>query len=240
MRVRIVDGAEQVAAVAVGIVGEVLAATPTPVIALPTGRTAMPLYARIAEQRAAGGWDLSSARVFNLDELLLAPAAGGEPHPASFRAFMLEHAGERIGLSSARWEMPDPAADPSSECRRYDRALADAAPLDLAVLGIGVDGHVAYNLPGAPHSGTHVVAVPDAVADTLAIAETERPLRAITIGLGPLRGARRLLLMATGGSKARAVQALVQGREDAQWPASLLRRHPAFDVVLDHAAADLL
>jgi glucosamine-6-phosphate deaminase len=210
------------------------------VIALPTGRTAVPLYQRIAAQHAAGRWDLGAARVFNLDELLLPSGSEGAPHPASFRAFMLTHAGERIGLAADRWLMPDANADPVAECARYDALLATAGRLDLALLGIGVDGHVAYNLPGPAVERTHVVEVPAAVAEALQVDAAQRPLRAITMGLGPLRRARQVLLMATGESKARAVRALVMGREDESWPASLLRGHPALTIVVDRAASSLL
>jgi glucosamine-6-phosphate deaminase len=209
------------------IVARTLAATTAPRIALPTGRTAVPLYAALA------GNDLAGVRVFNLDELLLPP----EHRAASFAEFMREHVVGPLGLREEGWEIPRAGGDPEAECRRYDRVLAEAGPLDLAVLGIGADGHVGYNLPGAVSERTHVVEVPANVADTLGLSAAARPLRAITMGLGPLRSARRLLLMASGPQKARAVRELVLGAEDPAWPASLLRRHPRFDVVVDRAAA---
>ncbi|HVS12466.1 MAG TPA: 6-phosphogluconolactonase [Thermoanaerobaculia bacterium] len=240
MRVRVVEDAAAVARVSAEIVRRVVDGTGAPVIALPTGRTAVPLYDQLAAERAASGWGLDRAHVFNLDELLLPPGPDGSPHPASFRAYMLGHAGARIGLATDRWEMPDASADPETECARYDRVLAAAGPLDLAVLGIGEDGHVAYNQPGPPVEDIHVVEVPEDVSDTLDVPAEERPLRAITMGLGPLRRARRLLLMASGEAKAEAVRALVLGREDERWPASLLRSHPRFDVVADRAAVSRL
>jgi glucosamine-6-phosphate deaminase len=240
VRVRVVEDVEAVARAAAEIVLRVVDGIGAPVIALPTGRTAVPFYQRLAAERAASGRGLDRAQVFNLDELALPPGPDGSPHQASFRAFMLEHAGARIGLLDEHWDIPDARAEPKAECARYDRALAAAGPLDLAVLGIGEDGHVAYNLPGPPVEGTHVVEVPEGVADTLEVPADDRPLRAITMGLGPLRRARRLLLMASGEAKAEAVRALVLGREDQHWPASLLRRHERFDVVADRAASSRL
>jgi glucosamine-6-phosphate deaminase len=105
------------------------------------------------------------------------------------------------------------------------------------VLGIGEDGHVAYNLPGPPVAETHLVTLPGALADRLEVPEAWRPLQAITVGLGSFQSARSLLLLATGDSKARAVRAMVEGPEDPDSPASLLRDHPDFTVLLDRAAA---
>jgi glucosamine-6-phosphate deaminase len=202
------------------------------VLALPTGRTMVPFYAELARRHRRGELDLARARGLNLDELLLPP-----DHPASFHAFMARHAWERIGLERGRCDIPDPVADPVAECARYDRAIAAAGGLDLAFLGIGADGHVAYNLPGERRRQTHVVVVPAAVAAGIDVPRPWRPLRAITMGLGPLREARRLVLLATTPEKARAVRALVDGPEDPAWPASLLRGHSRFDVLLTPEAA---
>ena len=240
MLVQVVDDAEAVGRRSADSVERVLQGglhAGAPRIALPTGRTAVPLYEELARRRRAGRFDLGETRVFNLDELLLPAPPPGAPPPGSFAEFMHRHVLSPLGLRLEHWEIPRVTGDPEQECRRYDRALAEEGPLDLAVLGIGADGHVAYNLAGAVSEHTHVVAVPDEVAATLGLPASMLPLRAITIGLAPLRAARRLLLMASGGEKAEAVRALVLGREDERWPASLLRRHPRFEVVVDRAAA---
>ena len=231
MRVEIHDRAEDAAAAAAGVLGRAAAADPELVLGLPTGRTMVPFYAELARRRRRGTLDLSPAFGFNLDELLLPPG-----HPASFRAFMETHAWGPTGLDPARADVPDPAADPGAECARYDRALAAAGPLDVAILGVGADGHVAYNLPGPPHEGTHVVEVPPEVAATLR-PPVAPPLRAITMGFAPLRRARRLVLLATTPDKRRAVHALLDGPPDPAWPCSLLRDHPRFEVFLTPAAA---
>ncbi len=232
MRVLTFDDAGEVAVAAADLVAAAARERPDLVLALPTGRTVVPLYDELARRHARGEIDLTRARGFNLDELLL-PAG----HPASFHRFMETHAWERTGLDPRRGDIPDPAVEPAAECRRYDAALAGHAPLDLAILGVGADGHVAYNLPGEPREATHVVEVPAAVAEELGIPEAERPLRALTMGLGPMRGARRLLLLATTADKRRAVRALVDGPADPRWPCSLLRDHPEFDVLLTRDAA---
>lgn len=232
MRVHTAEDAAGVARTAADLLVRRLADGPAgPVLGLPTGRTAVPLYDELARRR--GGLDLAAARGFNLDELLLPP-----DHPRSFRRFMAEHAWERTGLDATRCEIPDGgSADPTAECARYERALEAAGGFDVAVLGLGEDGHVAFNLPGPPVEPVHVVELPDEQAERLGVDEAWRPLSAVTVGLGALRSAGALLLMAAGERKARAVRALLDGPADPRWPCSLLRQHPRFDVVLDRAAA---
>ena len=202
-------------------------AKPELVLGVATGRTMVPFYDALARLHRAGGLDLARARSFNLDELLL-PAG----HPKSFRAYMEMHAWSRIGLDRERCSIPDQSADPPIECARYEGELAAAGGFDLAVIGVGADGHVAYNLPGPPHVGMHVVELPEAVADSLHVPAAHRPLRALTLGFGALASARRLLLLATTAEKARAVRALVDGPKDPRWPCTLLREHPDFDVLV--------
>ena len=95
------------------------------------------------------------------------------------------------------------------------------------MLGVGADGHVAYNLPGTARAEAHVVELPAAVADALGVPAVERPLRALTLGLGALLRARRLLLLATTPDKTAAVRALIEGPEDPHWPCTALRESPA-------------
>lgn len=232
MRIVILPDAAAVASACAGIVAEEVSRNPELVLALPTGRTAVPLYDELARRHADGEIDLGRARAFNLDELLLPPG-----HPGSFRSYMARHAGGRIGLRPERCAIPDPAAEPAAECARYEQAIVEAGGFDLALVGLGADGHVAYNLPGPAHEQTHVVVVPEAVAETLEVPAGERPLGALTIGFGALRSARRLVLMATSAAKVEAVRALLDGPMDEQWPCTLLRDHASFDVLLSAAAA---
>lgn len=236
MRVRIFDDPAAVARAAADHLVGLVAAKPDLVLGLPTGRTPIPFYAELAARQENGALDLSRARAFNLDELLLPAPSGLAAHPASFRAFMERHAWERIGLDRARCEIPRQTADPEAECRRYEAALKSAGGLGLAIVGVGEDGHVAYNLPGQLAEESHLVTVPEAVAERLGVPPTERPLRAITLGLRAFRQARHLLLLATGSEKRRALTALLEGPADPHWPITLLRDHPSFDVLADRAA----
>lgn len=230
MNVVEIAGPEPAARAAADLLARAVAERPERVLGLPTGRTMIPFYTDLARRHERGELDLSRSRGFNVDELLLPPE-----HPASFHSFMERHAWERIGLPRERCDIPDPTADPLTECLRYDRAIEAAGGFDLVFLGVGADGHVAYNLPGPVHHPTHVVEVPPEVADTLpgpGVPEALRPLRAITIGFGPLLTARHLVLLATTEEKAEAVHRLLEGPETDRWPCTHLRDHPRFDVLV--------
>jgi glucosamine-6-phosphate deaminase len=233
MRVLTLATEREAARAAALLAAAAASAKPELVLGLPTGRTAIALYDALADLWREGSIDLSRARAFNLDELVL-PAGD----PRTFRAFMERHSWSRIGLDPGRCAIFDSAAaEPERECERYEAALSSAGGFDLAVLGVGADGHVAYNLPGTAREPAHVVELPAAVADSLAVGAASRPLRAMTVGLGALSRARRVLLLALTADKARAVRALVDGPEDPNWPCTALRGHPRLDVVLTDQAA---
>lgn len=206
------------------------------VLALPTGKTPIPLYAELHRRMLLRAIDLTSARGFNLDELLLP-----KDDPRSFHTYMERHVWGPSLFLRGQCDIPDgAAADPEAECARYEAALAGAGGLDLAILGVGADGHVAYNMPGPVTLATHVTRLPDGLASALDVPPAEWPLRAITMGIGTIRSARRLLILVTGASKAEAVRALVTGHEDPRWPCSFLSSHPDLTLVLDQGAASRL
>ena len=232
MKVRVFEDPAAVAGAAADLLAGVAARLESPVLALPTGRTVIPFYDELRRRHGQGALDLSRARAFNLDELVLP-----RDHPASFFTYMERHAWERIGLPRGRCRILDGQGQPGEECQRYDREIEAAGGFDLAVLGVGGDGHVAYNLPGSVAEETHPVELPEAVAESLGVGGAWRPLKALTIGMGHLRRARRLLLIATGATKLKAIRALREGPGDPGWPCTLLREHPRFDVFLDRPAA---
>jgi glucosamine-6-phosphate deaminase len=236
VRVRILEDAAAVARAAADAVAAAAAENPDIVFALPTGRTPIPLYEELAQRHARGAVDLSRARGFNLDELAL---PGDDPR--SFRAFMEQHVWGRTGLRRERCDIPDGAArDLDAECRRYEDAISAAGGLDLALLGIGIDGHVAYNMPGPMHLPTHVTRLSDGLAASLGVPPEDWPLRAITMGIGTIRAARRIVVLATGESKATAARMLVQGPDDPRWPCSFLTAHDDIELLADSGAARAL
>lgn len=236
MKLRVLSGAEEVATAAADLLAERVRARPDIVLALPTGRTPIRFYAELQRRDQRREASLRRARAFNLDELVLP-----SDDPRSFRSFMERHAWEKIGLARERCDIPNGgAADLEAECRRYEDAIAAASGIDLAILGVGADGHVAYNLPGLVTLPTHVVRLPDGLAASLGLEHEAAPLRAITMGLGTIRAARELLLVATGETKATAIAALQRGSFDPEWPCTFLAQHPALTALLDPASSSRL
>jgi glucosamine-6-phosphate deaminase len=233
---KVVDSSAAVARVAADMVLDAASAHAEPVVALPTGRTAILLYDELAWRHTRRPLPLDRVRGFNLDELAL-PAY----HPSSFHSFMELHAWGRTGIVRSRCDIPNgEAPDLEVECRRYEAALHAAGGIDFVVLGLGADGHVAYNLPGPVSLGTHVVRLPDGLAASLDVSPDKWPLRAVTMGIGTLREGRKVLIMASGAAKALAVRALVSGKQDPEWPCSLLAAHADLTVLLDREAAAAL
>ncbi len=236
MRTRVLAAPGDVARAAADVVADAAASRPDLVLTLPTGRTPLPFYDELARRHERRELDLGGARAFNLDELVLP-----SDDPRTFRSFMERHVWGWTGLRRERCEIPDGGApDLEAECLRYEAAIAAAGGIDLALLGVGADGHVAYNLPGPIMLPTHVVRLPDGLAAALRVPPEAWPLRAITMGLGAIRGARRILVLATGATKAIAVKALVRGPEDPEWPCSFLGGHADIQVLLDPPAASAL
>lgn len=233
MDMRVLEDAQAVALAGADLFARETAARHKPVVALPTGRTPIPMYDELSARYVRGALELGGVTAFQLDELVL-PVED----PRTFRAFLKLHVWSRLGVADDRCFFPDTATpDLEAECRRYEERLAQAGGLDLLVLGLGVDGHVAYNLPRPPSLDTHVRVLPDDVAGENRIPPSERPLRAITMGLATLRRARKVAILATGTSKATAVRMLATRVEDTDWPCTFLATHPDLTVLLDRKAA---
>lgn len=238
MRISVLPTAGAVADAAAAVVSGVVNAEPPPVIGLATGRTPIGLYARLR----ASQLDWSRVCTFNLDEFEgLTPS-----HPGSFRRYMDEHLFSAIGLPALQIGfLRGDAADADAECVRYDQAIEAAGGLDLLVCGLGGNGHLGFNEPGPVLWGaTHVATLhPQTRAANAGLFGGDAgavPARALTMGMTAILRARRVLVIATGTSKAAAVAAMSRGPLTTTLPASWLQVHTAVDVLLDPAAASAL
>jgi len=211
--------------------------TPSAAIALPTGRTPLGLYARLRARALAEPALFGDLRWFDLDEYL----GLGEAHPLSYANFLRTHLLDGIGAPVSRVRLlHGDAADPQTECRDYDRAIAAAGGLDLAILGLGANGHIAFNEPGAAWDlTTHVAELSEQTraANALGLGGTQEiPHHGLTMGIATLRQAREVLLLVAGGAKRGAFQALIRGVADRGWPVTSFIGHPALTVI---ASGDL-
>lgn len=204
---------------------------------LPTGHTPLGMYAVLRGHAADGSLPAEHATLFQLDEYLGLDAADERSYAAYLRR---ELSGIPFGVVHG---LDGAASDPAAEAARH-QALLDAAPVDLVVLGLGRDGHVAFDEPGSdPAAGVRRVRLHETTrADAAADFGTEDsvPSEALTVGLRTLLRARELIMLVTGEAKAEALRAMIEGPPGPHSPASLLREHPRLTVICDSAAARLL
>jgi glucosamine-6-phosphate deaminase len=232
--------AEAAAAHVADLVTAAIGERPDAVLGLPAGNTPRPLYAELARRHRVGDLSFARAHAFNLDEYLGIAA----DHPASFRREMHASFYAHVDLPAAQAHAPDVgAADLAAACARYEADIAAAGGLDLVLLGVGGNGHIAFNEPGSTFdSRTRVVTLTDASRRAAAPAFGAQPVptQAITMGIGTILSARRCVLMAFGAGKADIVARLVEGPVTPDVPASALQEHADALVVLDGAAASRL
>jgi glucosamine-6-phosphate deaminase len=238
VRIEVFRTRAALAGCAAAALADVLKRRRGPVLLLPAGRTAVPVYRELARLHRTGRAPMARATTFNLDELRV---AAGDPR--SFRSFMDRHLFSRVDLPESRIRfLQGDAADPERECARYERELAREGPPDVAFVGIGVNGHVAYLEPGrALPPRTSLVRLSAATRRRLG-RDGVRPVprEALTVGLETILACRAILLVATGRGKASAVAAALEGPVTPRCPASYLTLHPGLSVMLDRAAASRL
>ncbi|HEX4790135.1 MAG TPA: glucosamine-6-phosphate deaminase [Actinospica sp.] len=214
-----------------------LARKPDALLGVATGSTPLPIYRALAA-RVAGGLDVGSMRVCQLDEYVGLPAG----HPESYRSVIAREVLEPLGLGLERFLGPDgTSADIPAACAAYEAALAATGGVDLQILGIGTDGHIGFNEPcSSLASRTRIKTLtPQTREDNARFFDSldEVPHHVITQGIGTILEAGHLVLLATGAGKADAVAATVEGPLSALVPASALQLHPHATVVVDEAAA---
>ena len=239
MRITVLNDQREVAAALAERVASVLVAKPHAVLGLASGRTPVDGYAEMQRLHAAGRMDWSRASTFNLDEF-----AGIEPaHPGSFRTFMEEHLFRGVNLRQERIHfLNGTAADLDAECAGYEKAIAAAGGIDLQVLGIGSNGHVGFNEPADDLPvHTHRVALMESTRrDNAALFGDDLsrvPHEALSMGIGTILHARRIVLVATGEKKAECIRQTVSGLVTTRVPASILQVHRDVELLLDQSAA---
>jgi glucosamine-6-phosphate deaminase len=216
--------------------------TPALVLGLAAGRTPIPVYRQLVAMHERGRLDLSAVSTFNLDEFWRLPP----DHPGSHHAHMVRHLFGHVGIQRSRIGFLDGmAADADAECARYERAVAEAGGIDVQLLGIGADGQVGFIEPaGALHARAHRVRLKPqtrrANATFFGNDPALVPEEALSMGIGTILGARRVIVVATGRGKGRAVERTVAGPLTTRVPASLLQLHANVEVVVDEAAAERL
>lgn len=235
--IELVDSVDTGADRAAHLIARVLRAAPDATVGFATGATPLGLYRRLADDRRQGRVDWSCASAVALDEYV----GLGPQHPDSFAAYLAQHVLDPLGIAADRADLlRGDATDLDAECARYEAALARTS-VDVQIVGIGRNGHLAFNEPGSPFDGlTRVVELaPETRAANLpSLRSLEKtPARALTQGIGSILRARHLVLLAFGAAKSGALAAALDSPIDTACPASAVQLHPSLTVVADRAAA---
>ena len=211
-------------------------------IMVATGNSPEGTYSHLAGMAKSGEIDLSAVRLFQLDAYLGEDQSGDPP---SFQGWLRRALIDPAGIKPEQLtRLRGDAADIDRAAAEYERAIEAAGGLDLAILGLGINGHVGFNEPPArSDSRTRAVTLS---SETVAAnagywgGDVQVPAHGVTAGIGTILEARELVMLVTGANKSEVLRLALEGAVSADVPASLLRSHPAFRVIADEAAASRL
>ncbi|MGP9695648.1 glucosamine-6-phosphate deaminase [Brachybacterium sp. AOP25-B2-12] len=210
-------------------------------LGLATGSSPVRAYRELIRRYREEGLSFARARAFLLDEYVGLPTSA----PQSYHRFIRDNFTDHVDIDDALVLSPaGDAADPASAAAAYDRSIVEAGGVDIQILGIGTDGHIGFNEPTSSFaSRTRVKTLTrQTVADNARFfdAPEDVPVHVLTQGLGTILEARKIVLAASGESKAEAIAQAVEGPVSALWPATALQLHPAVTVVVDREAGSRL
>ncbi len=241
MNVLIYESEEQIG-IAAGnyMCGQVLQ-KPNSVLGLATGSTPLKPYSQMIELYKKGVVDFSKVTTFNLDEYVNLDVNDKN----SYHSFMHENLFDHINIPEENINFLDGnAEDPEEECRRYEEKIKATGGIDIQLLGIGSNGHIAFNEPAdCFQRWSHVVTLKEStVKDNSRFFKSidEVPTQAVTMGIGSIMQAKKILIIAIGENKAKAIKQLIGGNVTPMCPASVLQFHTDVTLMLDKAAASLI
>ena len=226
---------------AANIISAQLILKPDSILGLATGSTPVGAYQQLVEWCEKGDLDFSRASSVNLDEY---KGLSGE-HDQSYRYFMNHNLFDHVNIDKEKTNVPNGLAeDAEAECKRYDQVIEDLGGIDLQLLGIGGNGHIGFNEPcDVFERGTHVVTLTEETKQSNArffSSIEEVPTEALTMGIGNIMSAKKILLLASGEAKANALYNSCFGPITPGVPASVLQLHPDVVVIADEAALKLI
>jgi glucosamine-6-phosphate deaminase len=241
VRVIVESDAQAASFRAARFVADLVRRKPDCVLGLATGSTPLALYRELIRMHREDGLSFAQVTTFNLDEYV----GLGPGHPHSYRHFMQQHLFDAIDIDPKRTNVPDGRAlDFEAHARAYEQKIKDAGGIDLQILGIGSDGHIAFNEPGSSlGSRTRLKSLAsETIRDNARFfgGEDKVPRLAVTMGVGTILESKRCLLLAFGEHKSAAVRDTVEGPITAQVTASALQLHREVIAIFDEPAASLL
>ncbi|MBQ7322816.1 MAG: glucosamine-6-phosphate deaminase [Clostridia bacterium] len=237
MKVIVCKDYAEMSAKAADIVAAQVTLKPNCVLGLATGSTPEGMYACLVKKYEAGELDFSAVRSVNLDEYYpITP-----DNDQSYRYFMNYHLFDHVNIDKANTNVPDgQAKDGAAEGARYEALIASLGGIDLQILGIGQNGHIGFNEPGEKlYPYTHLT---DLTPSTIKAnsrffaSEDDVPKQALSMGMGSILNARKIVIMASGAAKHDAIVKMLSGVMTTQTPATFLACHADVTLICDEAA----
>ena len=237
MRIISVKDYQEMSRAAASLIAAQVLGKPDSVLGLATGSSPIGAYQKLIEWHKAGALDFSACSTANLDEYV----GLTKDNDQSYAYFMRQNLFDHINIPAERLNIPDGTnPNAAAECARYDKVIEELGGIDLQLLGIGRNGHIGFNEPGDCFvKETHVVDLAESTIDANArffASRDDVPKQAISMGMGAIMGAKKVLLCASGEEKADAICGSVLGAISPSCPASILQLHPDVIVVVDEAA----
>ena len=241
MEVVVKETAAEMSRTAARVVAKVLNAKPNAVLGLATGSTPLGLYQELVRMHREEGLDFSQVTTFNLDEYV----GLTQKHPQSYHYFMHENLFQHINIAKHNIYIPSGTTDNyAAFCQWYEQRIAECGGIDLQILGIGSDGHIAFNEPSSSlGSRTRIKTLAKQTIDDNARffdSPEQVPVYAITMGVGTILEARKIILLANGAKKADAIAQAIEGPVTSMITASALQLHRDCLCVVDREAASQL
>lgn len=240
MDIKIYNNAEEIGCAAAQLYKELINGNPGAVLGLATGATPVPTYKKLIELYKNGEISFKDVTTFNLDEY-----CDLDKHDKnSYYTFMHENLFNYIDIKEENVNFLDGnAEDCDAESKRYAEAIRAAGGIDLQLLGIGTNGHIAFNEPADRFTDEafKVTLTQSTInSNQKYFGDVPMPRYAMTMGIGSIMRSKKILLIATGESKAKAIKAMVSGEITPQIPCSILNEHKDVVIMLDKAAASLI
>ncbi len=238
MEVVIVDTPADAAPIVADAYSRLIERKPDAILGLATGSTPLGVYKELIRRHKEEGLSFARCRSFNLDEYVGLPAG----HPEAYETFIRREFTDQIDIPHDAVRGPNGLADDLLQAAiDYDNAIVDSGGVDLQILGIGSDGHIAFNEPmSSLASRTRLKTLRERTRQDNARffnSIDEVPRLCLTQGIGTIMEAEHIIMLGFGEGKAEACHACIEGPIMARWPASILQMHPHTTVVVDEAAA---
>ena len=241
MKLIVVNNYEELSKVAAKEFSKVIKEKENAVLGLATGGTPVGMYKELIRMYEQKELNFSKTTTVNLDEYI-----GLNPeHNQSYRYFMNNNLFNHINIDKSNTFVPNGLAeDLEAQCKEYDQKIAELGGIDIQLLGVGNNGHIAFNEPNNElSSGTHIISLTDNTIEANARFFDnidDVPRKAITMGVGGIMKAKKIILIASGESKAEAIKGIFSGKITTANPATMLQMHRDVTIIVDEAAAKLI